>query len=322
VIDLHLHTSASDGLLTPLDLVARVAAAGVSTCSVTDHDTVAGLDAAATAAAAHGLRFLPGIEITAVADGRDVHMLGYGFDVASPQLATFLTAQRDERRLRVQRLLERLAVLGMPLDEAAIGEGLSAPGSAPAVPSDPALLRSFAPALPAPPERPAKVWGRPHIARAMMAAGYVASVAEAFDLWLGTGRPAFVPRSGATPQAVVAIVQAAGGVAALAHPGVTKRDALIPALAAAGLDALEVWHSEHDDEATERYRLLAREHGLLMTGGSDFHGDLAGRVCRLGAVGVPVEAFEALLARLARAGTATGVRSSFSVDGCPPGGPR
>jgi predicted metal-dependent phosphoesterase TrpH len=156
----------------------------------------------------------------------------------------------------------------------------------------------------------------------MVAAGHVASVSEAFDLWLGTGRPAFVPRSGATPQAVVAIIQEAGGAAALAHPGVTKRDALIPALAAAGLDALEVWHSEHDDETTEHYRLLACEHGLLMTGGSDFHGDLAGRVCRLGAVGVPIEAFEALLARLARAGTAAGPRSSSSGDGSHPGGSR
>jgi predicted metal-dependent phosphoesterase TrpH len=156
----------------------------------------------------------------------------------------------------------------------------------------------------------------------MVSAGYVGSVSEAFDMWLGAGRPAFVPRSGATPQEVVAIIQEAGGVAAMAHPGLTKRDALIPALAAAGLDALEVWHSEHDDEATERYRLLAREHGLLMTGGSDFHGDLADRVCRLGEVGVPIEAFEALLARLAGTGTVAGSPSSWSGDGVRPGGSR
>jgi 3',5'-nucleoside bisphosphate phosphatase len=269
VIDLHLHTSASDGLLSPGELVDRVAAAGVSTCSVTDHDTVAGLDAAAAAAAARGLRFLPGIEITAVADGRDVHMLGYGFDPASAPLASFLIAQREERRLRVQRLFGRLAALDMPVDEAQV------------------LAAAHG-----------RVIGRPHVARAMIAAGYVATVTEAFERWLGSGQPAFVPRSGAAPEEVVALVQRAGGLAAMAHPGLTKRDALIPRLVAAGLDAIEVWHSEHDDRETARYRALAAEHGLLMTGGSDFHGDLADRVCRLGSVGVPDDAFDALIARL------------------------
>jgi predicted metal-dependent phosphoesterase TrpH len=269
VIDLHLHTSASDGLLSPAELVDRVAAAGVSTCSVTDHDTVAGLDAAAAASAARGLRFLPGIEITAVADGRDVHMLGYGFDPASAPLASFLIAQREERRLRVQRLFGRLAALDMPVDEAQV------------------LAAAHG-----------RVIGRPHVARAMVAAGYVATVTEAFERWLGSGQPAFVPRSGAAPEEVVALVQRAGGLAAMAHPGLTKRDALIPGLVAAGLDAIEVWHSEHDDRETARYRALAAEHGLLMTGGSDFHGDLADRVCRLGAIGVPDDAFDALMARL------------------------
>lgn len=280
MIDLHLHSTASDGLLAPADLVRRVAAAGIRVCSLTDHDTVAGLAEAADAAARAGLTFVPGIEITAVADGRDVHMLGYGFDPASPSLDAFLCAQRDERRLRIRRLIDRLGELGMPLDESQI------------VPA------------PEPGAKSARALGRPHVARAMVAAGYVACVADAFEQWLGSGRPAFVSRAGASPAEVVAIVQRAGGVAAMAHPGVTKRDDLAPALAAAGLDAIEVWHSEHDETQTAAYRAMAKQHGLLMTGGSDFHGDAAGRVCGLGAVGMPREAYDRLLARLAERASA------------------
>jgi predicted metal-dependent phosphoesterase TrpH len=277
VIDLHLHSSASDGLLAPPDLIDRVAAAGICTCSVTDHDTVAGLEEAAAAAAARGLRFLSGIEITAVADGRDVHMLGYGFDPASPQLAMFLSGQRAERRQRVRRLIGRLAELGMPVDETQV------------VSASEDEARAHA----------GRVLGRPHVARAMVAAGYVASVNEAFERWLGSGRPAFVSRAGAPPAEVVAIIHHAGGLAAIAHPGLTNRDGLIPGLIDAGVDALEVWHSEHDEEHTRRYHRLALEHGLLMTGGSDYHGDVTGRVCRLGEIGVPDEAFDALVERLA-----------------------
>jgi 3',5'-nucleoside bisphosphate phosphatase len=275
VIDLHLHSSASDGLLAPADLVRRVAAAGVSICSLTDHDTVAGLAEASAEAAACGLGFVSGIEITAMADGRDVHMLGYGFDPDSAPLEAFLCGQREERRLRIRRLLDRLADLGMPLDEARV---VAAPAEASGAKG--------------------RAVGRPHVARAMVDAGYVASVAEAFDAWLGTGRPAFVSRAGASPAEVVAIVQSAGGIAALAHPGVTKRDDVLPALVAAGIDAIEVWHSEHDAGQTQRYAEIASAHRLLMTGGSDFHGDQAGRVCGLGTVGMPREAFEALMVRL------------------------
>jgi 3',5'-nucleoside bisphosphate phosphatase len=224
-----------------------------------------------------------------VADGRDVHMLGYGFDPASAPLASFLIAQREERRLRVQRLFGRLAALDMPVDEAQV------------------LAAAHG-----------RVIGRPHVARAMVAAGYVATVTEAFERWLGSGQPAFVPRSGAAPEEVVALVQRAGGLAAMAHPGLTKRDALIPGLVAAGLDAIEVWHSEHDDRETARYRALAAEHGLLMTGGSDFHGDLADRVCRLGAIGVPDDAFDALMARLSARRAAAAVVAPALLPGAHP----
>ena len=170
--------------------------------------------------------------------------------------------------------------------------------------------------MPAPAEpgkKSARALGRPHVARAMVEAGYVSSVAEAFDLWLGSGRPAFVSRAGASPADVAAIIQRAGGVAAMAHPGVTKRDDLPAALASAGLDAIEVWHSEHDEAQTEKYRALASEQGLLMTGGSDFHGDAAGRICGLGSVCMPRDAYDALMARIAERTRAAVLATESSV---------
>jgi predicted metal-dependent phosphoesterase TrpH len=275
VIDLHLHTAASDGLLPPADLVERIQAAGISAFSVTDHDTVAGLEAAADAAAARGMRFVTGIEVTAIQDGRDLHMLGYGIDPRSPALLAFLEKQRELRRHRVHLVLDRLAALGVPIDPA------------PVLASDSEGGRTV---------------GRPHVAREMVRAGYVRSVSEAFDSWLATGRPAFVPRDGASPAEVVAVIHEAGGVAAMAHPGVTNRDGLLTELVAHGLDALEVWHSDHDEAAARRYAALAGTLGLLMTGGSDFHGDGEDRVNGLGRVGMPEQAFSALLARLEGSG--------------------
>jgi 3',5'-nucleoside bisphosphate phosphatase len=266
VIDLHLHTSASDGLLSPDALVDRLAQAGIHTFSVTDHDTVAGLARAEAAAARHGLRFVPGIEITAVEDGLDVHMLGYGFDPTSSKLLEFLEAQRAERLSRAYRIIDRLKELGMPLDvDQVIGH--TPPSSGKAI-------------------------GRPAVARAMVVKGYVDSVSDAFNRFLGSGKPAFMPRTGAPAAEVVDIIARAGGVASMAHPGVTKRDALIPGLVARGLAAIEVWHSDHDDETTMRYLAQAEALGLHMTGGSDYHGDLPDRNARLGGIGIPQAAFD------------------------------
>ena len=276
MIDLHLHTTASDGLLSPAALVARVRDADVSACAVTDHDTTDGLAEAADAARANGLRFLTGVEVTAVDAERDVHILGYGVDAGCTRLATFLADQRRHRVARIQRIIERLAGLGMSLAPALVhallggNEGTSKDG------------RSL---------------GRPRVARLLVEAGYVGSVQEAFDVWLARDWPAFIPREGAPPRDVIAIIAAAGGVAALAHPGLTRRDDLIPALVENGMGALEVWHSEHDEATSARYLAMARAHGLLPVGGSDFHGDAAGRPHRLGQVGTPPDVFETLVGR-------------------------
>lgn len=265
MIDLHTHTTASDGLFAPSELVHQARAAGLSVFSITDHDTVAGCAAAQEATA--GLELVPGIEISAVSDGRDVHILGYFIDVDSPTLATFIAGQREERLRRVHEMGHRLGDLGCPID------------------IDPILDAA----------RSGRSVGRPQVAAALMSRGYVATRDEAFARFLEFGAPAFVPRRGASPEQVVGVIHAAGGVASMAHPGLTRRDEIIPALAAAGLDALEVRHSDHDAATEAKYRAMARDLGLLVTAGSDFHGDMTGRrQARLGGVSLDEDDFAAL----------------------------
>lgn len=247
MIDLHLHTTASDGRLTPTELVACVTAAGIDVFAVTDHDTTDGIDEAAAEATRHGAHLITGIEITAVDRGRDVHMLGYFFDRQHPELAQFLVTQRASRIQRIADMAARLDLLGMPVDVRPLLEDAQ--------------------------EQNSKSIGRPRLARAMIDAGYVATTREAFDRWLGQGRPAFVERVGPSPSGVIEIVHRARGLVSLAHPGRTRIDEQIPALRDAGLDALEAYHSDHDDSTARLYVRLAAQLGLLVTGGSDFHGD-------------------------------------------------
>lgn len=247
MIDLHLHTTASDGWLSPAQLVAHASRAGLTTISVTDHDTVAAFDEVSADAGAAGIRVVPGIEITSVDAGRDVHLLGYFFDPASAVLARFLEGQRALRVSRAREIGARLSALGLPVDIEGVLE--TAAG------------------------RPGTSVGRPQLARALVQAGHVRSVQEAFDKWLASGQPAFAPRTGPSPADVVAVVHQARGIVSFAHPAVTNRDALIEPLVADGLDAIEVYHSDHgaDDERT--YIALADRLGVLISGGSDFHGN-------------------------------------------------
>jgi predicted metal-dependent phosphoesterase TrpH len=289
LIDLHLHTTASDGRLSPAQLVARASAAGLTTISVTDHDTVAALAEVATLAAAVNISVVPGIEITAVDAGRDVHMLGYFFDPLSTTLAKVLEHQRALRVARVREIGATLVALGMPIDVESV------------------LLAAAA--------RPGSSVGRPQVARELVRAGYVTSVQDAFDQWLATGRPAFLPRSGPSPAAIVDAIHEAGGVASLAHPAVTKRDELIAPLVAHGLDAIEVYHSDHSPEEQQLYMAMAKRLGVLVSGGSDFHGDdptasrSRSRRNVLGVVTIPADAF-ALLERSAFARRTAADRAS------------
>ena len=269
MIDLHTHTTASDGRCTPGELVARAAAAGVTVLSVTDHDTVAGCEAAAGACEAADIEFVPGIEITAVRDEADVHVLGYFIDPRSSALRVFLTEQRQRRFDRVGRMIARLARLGLRLDADAI-------------------LR---PAV----DDPTRAVGRPWIARALVAAGYVQTTNEAFTSWLSRGRPGFVPREGAAPDNVIARIHDAGGLASMAHPGLIGRDNWIPGLAASGLDAIEAFHTDHDADAIARYRAMAQRLTLAVSGGSDYHGDESHGAAHPGNVSLPRDDFERLV---------------------------
>jgi len=269
LIDLHTHTTASDGRCTPAELVARAAAAGVTVLSVTDHDTVAGYQAAAAAAATAGVELVPGIEITAVVEGADVHVLGYFIDVHAPRLLAFLAEQRRRRIDRVREIIDRLAAHGVVLDSDAILQpGIDDPGIA---------------------------IGRPWIARALVAGGHVADGNQAFDRWLGRGRPAFVPRQGMMPKDVVARIHEARGIASLAHPGLVGHDEWLPALVADGLDALEAYHSNHDSRATGHYLSMAARLGLCVTGGSDYHADASHGSGGPGSVSLPRDAYEKLV---------------------------
>lgn len=271
MIDLHLHTTASDGRLDPVDLVARTHDAGVRILSVTDHDTMSGVPAAAEAASKLGVEFLPGVEITAVLERRDVHLLGYFLDPSPPALESFLRSQRDDRLTRARGMSEKLEQLGVPIEidpivKSAVAEGRSVT--------------------------------RPLLARALVDAGHARSQREAFDRWIGDGGAAYIPRTGSSPADVVRLISKAGGVCSIAHPGLLNRDHLVPSLAKAGLAAIEVYHPEHDHSAQTHYRRLAAQHDLAVSGGSDFHGDDHRRASSLGSVGVPREAFIPLLQRL------------------------
>jgi predicted metal-dependent phosphoesterase TrpH len=270
VIDLHLHTTASDGRSSPEQLVQRAARAGITTLAVTDHDTTAGIAAARAAAEPLGIAVVPGIEITSVHAGKDVHMLGYFIDELHPELSEFLLSQRADRRRRIEDMLDRLETLGVMLDRASLMRQADGKG---------------------------KAIGRPVIARALIEGGHAKDMADAFDKFLAPERPAFVPRMGATPAEVVEIVARAGGVSSFAHPFKLRMDDLIPGLAAAGLDAIEVFHPDHDEAAVGHYQALARRHGLLISGGSDDHGPGADRADTMGTIALPAPALEALTAR-------------------------
>ncbi len=267
MIDLHLHTTASDGTLSPAELVTRAKAAGLTTIGVADHDTMAAVPELEALTREAGLDFVPGIEITAVWNAKDIHILGYFLDCRARALAGFLDEQRDDRERRAREIGTKLAALGAAIDmERLVHE---------------AMGRTIA---------------RPIIARALVAAGHVRDVQEAFDRYLAEGQPAYSGRIGATPRQVIDLIAREGGISAFAHPGVTKQDGLLSDLAGQGLRAVEVYHTEHSPDETSRYLAFARERGLLVTGGSDFHGDGVYRAVGLGTVGLPADDFDQLRA--------------------------
>jgi hypothetical protein len=274
LIDLHAHTSASDGALAPERLVRLARAQGVSVLAVTDHDTLAAIPAARAEAATLGLQLVPGVEVTAYAGDLEVHILGHFVEPDDPGLAALLASSRADRLARIRRMIDRLWALGLPLSS----EEILAPDPEGAV-------------------------GRPHLAQAMVRRGYVTSVDEAFDRYLAAGRPAHVERARLPAATVIETIRRAGGVPSLAHPGVYRRDGVIEDLVRCGLMGLEVRHPDHDPEMVLRYERVRLEYGLLMVGGSDYHGVPGLRHSSPGRPSVAEAEFERLVAAVDRART-------------------
>lgn len=256
-VDLHMHSTASDGSDAPEAVAALAERNGLRVISLTDHDSLDGIPAAAARAEAAGIRLIPGIELSVYEEGTDVHLLAYGFDPADGAFRAAIARYRESRRDRARKILARLKGLGIriPLEEV---EQIAHGGSL----------------------------GRPHVAEALLRAGHVDSFNEAFQRFLGTHAPAYVGKTVVTMEEATRVVREAGGVTVLAHPGTLNRDHLIPGWARRGLDGVEVWHSKHDAAAVARYQSYAKLHGLLMTGGSDYHGERTPSVT-IGSVAVP-----------------------------------
>ena len=257
VVDLHTHSTASDGTDSPTGLVEAARAAGIDVLAVTDHDTTAGWAEAVAAGRRLGVAILPGIEITCRRGDQSVHLLGYLPDPEHPALTAELARARSSRSTRLERMVALMAADGVPITYDEVLAQV-APGATP---------------------------GRPHIADALIANGTVGHRDEAFARWLSESSPYYVHHHAPDPVDAVALVLAAGGVAVHAHPftpmrGQMASEELVEELAAAGLAGLEVDHRDHDDAARHRGYGLAKRLGLLVTGSSDYHGE--GKLNRLG----------------------------------------
>ena len=278
-VDLHAHSSRSDGVLAPAALVRDVAAAGVRVFSLTDHDTLAGYRELAAAELPAGLTLIPGVEINALVT-RDMglwewelHILGFGMDPADEAFEAALVGQREARRVRFDRTVGLLREIGLPID--AQVEVLQ-------VGTDDAL-------------------GRPTIARALVAAGFAASVDDAFNRIIGHGAPGYVRREGLGPEAAIAAIAAAGGIPVLAHfREAPARLSVLRELVEAGLRGLEVYYRTFDEGTVQLVGDVARRLGLIATGGTDYHGDLGPYAEAHGALWIPPEVGERLVDVLAR----------------------
>ena len=271
MIDLHSHTEASDGSLSPSELIEQARRAGIRVLGITDHDTFAGYDAAVPFARQAGIELVCGIELSTKLDGRSVHLLGYFLSQDElGELREWVLEMQASRRSRNLRLIESLRSLGLDItleEVLARGKGLT---------------------------------GRPHFAQVLAAKGYVANTEQAFDDYLGESAAGYVYRTEPTFAEAVAMIRKAGGIASLAHPIRIAGDvaAFMPRLCSDGLNAIEVYHSSHQPSHTETYLALAGQYALHVTGGSDFHGDAKPEI-RLGTgrdrnLKIPADLFEKL----------------------------
>jgi len=265
-IDLHIHSTASDGRLTPAEVVARAAKLGMSAIAITDHDSVKGIESALTAARKYpDLRVIPGVEMGAEVPSGEMHILGYFVNHKSTELQQALKTLRDSRANRVKRMIVKLDGIGIEIqweDVSSLASGASL--------------------------------GRPHLAQALLNSGHTASIDEAFERYIGHDGPAFVVREKMTPLETVELITRTGGLAVLAHPARTADlDATISELKSAGLVGMEVYYKDYDHQTINRLREIADNHQLIACGGSDYHGFEDGN--EIGQCDVPQETVDQLI---------------------------
>jgi predicted metal-dependent phosphoesterase TrpH len=241
--DLHIHTKCSDGLFTPEEIVRKAVHVGLKAISITDHDTVAGIDQAKPLALNSGLELIPGVEMSSAYKGYDIHILGYFFDYQHSELKRYLDNCRRLRTERAERMVQKLAKMGVKIEIEQI------------------IMKAQNGSV-----------GRPHIAAVLQDGGFVRSFSEAFSKYLGSHSPAYVKSIETHPEEVIRLINGAGGLSFLAHPAQNVPDEILKQLISFGLDGLEIIHPSHDAYRQNYYREIANEYFMLFSGGSDYHG--------------------------------------------------
>lgn len=269
VIDLHTHSVASDGEYPPGEVADRAAKAGCLVWALTDHDTVAGQKNALAAAQRLSIRFIPGIELSCFLNRTEIHLLGHFIDPEHPTLKQFEDLLAEKRRARMEEIIRKLAAAGVQITAEDIVRNSGG-----------------------------KTIGRPHVSKALVERGFVSTIREGFDRYLGEGKPAYVPRYRLSAEDAIRLVAGAGGVTTLAHPGVNRLErGHLKQLRDVGLAGVEVDHPDHNPSTREKYRCLAAECDLVPTAGTDFHGELVTPDRHLGSESMPQEQLDRLQAR-------------------------
>jgi predicted metal-dependent phosphoesterase TrpH len=270
-VDLHLHSTFSDGLNTPTRLVEMAVEKKLAAISLTDHDCLDGVEEAVSAGESHSLEVLPGVELSCEFRGRDLHILGYGVDRTHVEFQEMLKQFRETRHQRGIKIIEKLNALGVSID------------------AEEVIKKSGEGSL-----------GRPHIAAVLAEKGIVSTPTQAFDKYIAEGGPAYVPKYKMTPAEAIRYIRMARGLAFMAHPGMfLENSEELHALMREGFDGIEIYHPKHSADTVRRLKAIADKHGLLTSGGSDFHG-FATRDLPLGALDIPYEVLGKINQRLGR----------------------
>lgn len=267
--DLHSHSICSDGAHSPEELVRRALNAGLAVLSLTDHDSVNGVDEAIAAGLEHGLEVIPGVELSATLPTKEIHILGYFVDIRNSEFLNAISVFRTERIKRAERIVEKLNKLNIPLK---MEDVLAQAGEA--------------------------AIGRPHIAKAMVQEGHADSYHQVFAKYIGDGGPASVRKSPLSPDEAIRLINAAGGLSFVAHPGKSLTEDEVLELIRLGIDGIEVIHPSHSPELAAHYRAIVNQYYLLSSGGSDYHGGMKGDDHVLGEVSISTDIVDAMRQRL------------------------